>query len=261
MIDGTYKITFNGYKIGEAGQVVSWSDPNAFHTITLLTDGHGSIQSTSLTGRPGDVVTLSTEYSSYYRFDNYGLTGGGSLDGNTYTFGYEDATIQANFKTNSFTATGSFEKGSNTTIAPAGYRVTEYSTKDQYGIMNSFTGDIPSEWYSESNRWNPSNASSYNIAYTGKMSWTGNNGYTGSNLQLTAYMIVGSTNYDTYTSTQNANTKITFNYSKTRTVSDQGYIRVYGRGGVYRSHKTYASNLTYVANATSGTWSATGIAP
>lgn len=167
MIDGTYKITFNGYKIGEAGQVVSWSDPNAFHTITLLTDGHGSIQSTSLTGRPGDVVTLSTAYNTYWRFSGYQLTGDGSLVGNDYTFGTEDATICACYKKNAFTARGNWEKGSNVSTNTA--VVDSYvNVPAKYAVHTAHTGDIPASWYSTSNRWKPSNASAYSITLNPK---------------------------------------------------------------------------------------------
>jgi len=98
----TYKLTFGGSKIDAFGSTISWSDPNAYHTITLTTDGNGSIQSTTLTGRPGETATLNTNYSAYYRFKDYGLTGGGSIEGNTYTFGTSDATMSNGFIRNYF---------------------------------------------------------------------------------------------------------------------------------------------------------------
>lgn len=258
MKDGTYKITFNGYKIGEAGQVVSWSDPNAFHTITLLTDGHGSIQSTSLTGRPGDVVTLSTEYSSYYRFDNYGLTGGGSLDGNTYTFGYEDATIQANFKPNAFTAKGLWEHGSNTTAYNKYGDTRTTAIPLHYAYLTAHTGDIPTSWYSTNNRWNPSNANDYNAFLNPKAKAQLKLEYAGG---TTAYFCtrVGSTN----TEGQTFNSVGTHTYDKSFTTTTQanyaisGYLRMQG---LYNGNYWYAAGTAF-ADGYTGTWSATGIAP
>ena len=42
----------------------------AIYTLTLQTDGHGTIAATQTTGHAGDTVTLSNTYNTYYRFNN-----------------------------------------------------------------------------------------------------------------------------------------------------------------------------------------------
>ena len=75
--------------------------------LTLETDGHGTLSADVLSGFEGDTVTLSPTYNTYYRFSGYDCTGG-TIAGNTFTFGQEDATAKANFKVNAFTARGVF---------------------------------------------------------------------------------------------------------------------------------------------------------
>lgn len=257
MIDGTYKLTFDGSKINAFGSTVSWSDPNAYHTITLTTDGNGSIQSTTLTGRPGETATLNTNYSAYYRFKDYGLTGGGSIDGNTYTFGTSDATIKANFKPNTFTATGGWEKGSNLT-ASNGYgdtRSTAFPAK--YAIFGSVTGDVPNSWHSTSNRWNPSNASAYSITLHPKIGITTSRG-TGASTTATLQTVIngGATNSQSFV---NANGT----YEKTITSDKQSQYYVNGTftcKGHYNGYYNYAYIYYNTVNNV-GSWTATGIAP
>lgn len=259
MIDGTYKLTFNGYKIGEAGQVVSWSDPNAFHTITLLTDGHGSIQSTSLTGRPGDVVTLSTEYSSYYRFDKMSLVDGdGTLEGNTFTFGLVDSTICATFKVNEFTAKGLWEHGSNNSWTQKMNTQANYSIPMRYAYLTASTGDIPSSWHSTSERWNPSDASSYNIFLNPIAKVTINAQTTRATANCTFYTNLNGTNTNsqTFGGTNTYNKLITTATQGTCGITGEAHLRGYYNGSKYQS-----VTLTVNADSFTGTWSATGIAP
>lgn len=80
----------------------------AVYTLTLQNDGHGTIAATETTGHAGDTVTLSNTYNTYYRFNNYTVTGG-TINGSTFTFGTQNATAKANFKVNSFTARGNMK--------------------------------------------------------------------------------------------------------------------------------------------------------
>lgn len=238
------------------GEVV-WGVP-PFKTLTLYHSEGGTLTANELTGYPGDTINLSTAYNTYWRFSGYQLTGDGTLANNTYTFGDEDATICACYKKNAFTANGNFEKGSNATYQ-ASIGNTTTGAQNKYGVMTAHTGDIPASWYSTSNRWNPSNASAYNLAYTGKMVWTGaNQSYSYNVVWVTATMYVGSTTYNQQTwKLQGTNT---FSYSKTGTSTVQGNLRVYGNCSVQR-RRTGELTLTYVATGTNGTWTATGYAP
>lgn len=104
-----YKLQYNGMTLAYPGWngYVSWEKKPSFHTLSLQTDGHGTLTADTLTGFAGDTVTLSPTYNTYYRFSGYDCTGG-TIAGNTFTFGNEDATARANFKVNNFTARGNF---------------------------------------------------------------------------------------------------------------------------------------------------------
>ena len=77
------------------------------YTLTLQTDGHGTLAASKTTGYAGDTVTLTPTNNTYYRFNNYQCTGG-SIVGNTFTFGAQNATAKANFNTNTVTASGTW---------------------------------------------------------------------------------------------------------------------------------------------------------
>jgi len=80
------------------------------YTLTLQTDGHGTLAASKTTGYAGDTVTLTPTNNTYYRFNNYQCTGG-SIVGNTFTFGAQNATAKANFNTNTVTASGTWNFG------------------------------------------------------------------------------------------------------------------------------------------------------
>lgn len=268
MIDGTYKLTFGGSKIDAFGSTVSWSDPNAYHTITLTTDGNGSIQSTTLTGRPGETATLNTNYSAYYRFKDYGLTGGGSIEGNTYTFGTSDAIIQANFKPNAFTARGLWEKGSNVSVVGAGGSKTT-TVPAKYAYLTACTGEIPSEWHNTSERWNPTNANDYSATLNPKATfWFKVDQQCTSKAECYVYINGTKTNSQTlsFTTGGAGGIESTQYYNKTFNTTAQGLYYMAanltgaGRTNSY-SHYTYNATAQYNSTGTNGTWTATGIAP
>lgn len=77
------------------GEVV-WGVP-PYYTLTLQTDGHGTLTADTLTGYPGDNSILSYTANNDYAFSGYSIVGGGSIQNNTYTFGNEDGTVKAWF--------------------------------------------------------------------------------------------------------------------------------------------------------------------
>lgn len=109
-----YKLQYDGMTLAYPGWggYVSY-ESQSFKTLTLLNSEGGTLTANTLTGYPGDTVNLSTAYNTYWRFSGYQWTGDGSLVGNDYTFGTEDATICACYKPNAFTASGVWEKGSD----------------------------------------------------------------------------------------------------------------------------------------------------
>ena len=239
---------------------VSYEAAPAFKTLTLYHSEGGTLTANTLTGYPGDTINLTTAYNTYWRFSGYQWTGDGSLVGNDYTFGNEDATICACYKVNAFTATGTFEKGSDVTVnqkggtyyknVPAGYAITVYRTSG-----------VPTAWYATSNRWHPNGASAYKITINNKLSFTAYTRNGGDNAQFyTACSLLGSTETQKQTAVRNVyNTSWNYNVSFTSNVQNINYGYSARIGGVmYRNGGTY---VKYVAANTTGTWTATGYAP
>ena len=244
----------------------------AVYTLTLQTDGHGTIAATQTTGHAGDTVTLSNTYNTYYRFNNYTQTGG-TIAGNTFTFGNQDATAQANFKVNVFTASGGFEKGSNQTVT-SNQDLATAAVGPKYATRSYSTTNVPASYYATSNRWKPpTGLSGYQITLNTKMTVTAKTeaySYTGFFVKANFASLVGSTKYNTQSNTaqaQNTTKTYTWNYNKTLTsntlnanygisgnIQAQGYYR-------YSQGRRYGATATYVAANTNGTWTATGYIP
>lgn len=261
-------------------------------TLTLLTNGNGTLSADKLTGMPGDTVVLVPTNSSYYRLNSYSVTGG-TIENNVFTFGYTDATACANFGANYFTATGSFVKGGNVSTnaywtgdyysasatVPANYDASTNAML--YGIVDAYTGDIPSSWHIRNPQypkldppyfWRPTNAHNYSITAHPKMKFSGY--VPGSTVQLhkaavSAYTI-SSVNSNkskvesaSFISTGTGN--YTWLYDKTFTSDLTSYyfglsanLCVYHN---FASHSDTAPSAIYIASGTTGTWTATGIAP
>ena len=256
-----YKLQYNGMTLAYPG----WNgyvcyENQSFKTLTLLNSEGGTLTANTLTGYPGDTINLSTAYNTYWRFSGYQWTGDGSLVGNDYTFGTEDATICACFKPNAFTATGGWEKGKDINCAsPFGNAGTNTaSIGPKYAIHGSHTGDIPTAWYATSNRWKVTTTpSAYNITLNTKMKLGGRREGIYGSFKVTGWSFVGSTtsNSQSWTNTNPAW------YNKTFTSNITGVN--YGVDGkLYaETYIGYRNTASYFADGTSGTWTATGYAP
>lgn len=238
------------------------------YTLTLQTDGHGKLVANKTTGHKNDTITLTPTYSSYYRFNNYSVTGG-SVNGNTFTI-TANATAKANFKVNAFTASGGFEKGSNTAYSALGEGQKHYYNVRKYATTSYRTSNVPTAWYDTSNRWNPSNASAYKITVNPKMSVQVITPSMGSTYATASYATLFNNSYTNVASpTTGASNKGTtgyLNYNKSNlTASTQNTVSISSRitlqNGTYASVAKYCIKATYSANGTTGTWVATGYAP
>lgn len=236
------------------------------YTLTLQNDGHGTISANKVTGFAGDTVTLSTSYNTYYRFNNYSVTGG-TINGNTFTFGNGNATAKANFKTNNFTATGKFESGSNVQITGKGSSKST-DVPEKYAIYGAHTGNVPTAWYNTSNRWKPSNVSGYSMTLNTKMTFSGKTiwqGYRGGMSFATGTTMIGTTASNTRTYYKNDQGSAIWNYNETVTTTAQNVN--YGISGKLSITASYGqgdygyATATYIAASSTGTWTATGIAP
>ena len=263
---GSYSITgatltSNKFNFEESNVTAKGSFTQKTYTLTLQTDGHGKLAASKTTGHKGDTVTLTPTYSSYYRFNNYSQTGG-SINGNTFTFGSQNATAKANFKVNAFTATGGFEKGSNVTcnspVANNGENTANVGAK--YAVHGSHTGSVPTAWYNTSNRWKvTSTVSAYKITLNTKMKFGGgrNNTLGWGSWKTTGWSFVGSTT----SNSQNWTNKAAAYYNKSFTSNATGVN--YGVNGKLEA-SSYAgkrASAQYIAAGTSGTWTATGYIP
>ena len=231
-------------------------DPG-LRVLTLHTVGNGTVTATQLSGYPGETATITPTYETYNRFSGYELSGAGSIQDNIYTFGNENADLSAVFKPNTFTAVGSWEKGSNLT-ASNGYgdtRSTAFPAK--YAIFGSVTGEIPNSWHSTSNRWNPSNASAYSITLEPKIGITTSRGM-GATTTATLQTVINGVASNSQSFVNSNGT-----YEKSITTDEQSQYYVNGTftcHGYYNGYYNYAYIYYNTANNV-GTWTATGYAP
>lgn len=234
--------------------------------ITYLSDDHVQCTGDTTIYIPGGTgITLQTGYDTYYRISGYDVTGGTVENGVLIPTG--PCTVKAVQKVNYFTATGGWEKGSNVAASTTNYNASTVNVPAKYAVHVGHTGDIPASWYSTSNRWKPNGVSSYSITlhpimqFTGTASVTSNNN---PNRATTAISLIGSTTTQSQSFGTAGKTlgKSTFTYNKTFTTTTQNVN--YGISAKLQANHGYNGNpcsVTYVAAQTTGTWTATGIAP
>ena len=251
--------TMTGNKFAFAGEDVTVEGLYTDEGFPVVYESENGVHLTGDTqiAIPGVGVNLTTSYDTYYRTNGYDITGGYIENGMLYATAACTARLKS--KVNAFTATGGFEKGSNIACvansSPDGTRTTAVGTK--YCTHGAHTGEIPTSWYSTSNRWKPNNASGYSFTMTAKMYFTGGKGGSMASYGYTAWCVVGSTtsNSQSWGSTSPAT------YSKTLTTTTQNVnYGVAGKLAATRARSKPAT-ATYIATGTNGTWRATGIAP
>ena len=231
--------------------------------IVYENDGHGTCTGDKTIAVPGETVTLSTTYNTYYRLSGYQVTGG-TVNGNTLT-PTAACTARAVFKPNAFTATGNFEKGSNVSVSQNASYATTANVPAKYALHGAHTGDIPAAWYSTSNRWKvTSTVSGYKITLNPIMKFQINNDNASVNAYATACSLIGSTQTQTASWSYGKNSKTTATYSKSFTSNSTGVnygISAKIQANGYMSTQNYYGRCTYLAAQTTGTWTATGYAP
>lgn len=233
------QFTFDGYDVSAEANF-----EEAVYTLTLQTDGHGTIAATHTTGHAGDTVTLSNTYKTYYRFNNYTQTGG-NLNGSTFTFGNQNATAKANFKVNSFTATGDF--GSCVTSGKTGAANCTANS-----ILRAHTGSWPSNWPANGSVWSVSNASAYGVKANTTWEFGSN-----SKIYITGYgcVVLNGTIKKSANATINADVNSKTFTSNMAVNSQQGKLTISGR------KNPKSSTYTNYIKKTAGSWTATGYAP
>lgn len=264
---GSYSITgatltSNKFNFVESNVTAAGSFTQKTYSLTLQTDGHGKLVAGKTTGHKGDTTTLTPSYSAYYRFNNYSVTGG-TISNNTFTFGSQNATAKANFKTNAFTASGDWEKGSNVTAYGNNTDAENVGTK--YAIKKYATSNTPTAWYATSNRWKvTSTVSAYKITLNPKMTFSGKCQRNSNSLvaAATGLSLIGSTTTQSQSWSTHSATAQTWNYNKSFTANTTGVnYGISGKVATTGAAGQYGATATYIAANTTGTWTATGYIP
>ena len=256
----TFKLQYNNNTLTYPGWngYVCYEKPSGY-PITYLSDEHVSVTGDDLYLPGSEGLQLQSSYDPYYRID-YEITNGEIVDGLLVPSG--PCTVYAKDKINYFTATGNFEKGSDVATRPNSTGATAVNVSEKYALYVEHTGDIPSSWYANYNRWNPSNASSYYITLNPKMTLTLFEAARGTASTAIGVSLIGSTQSNSQTFVSNFNSTNNVYYNKTITTTTHTTYgvsaRLLGKGASNPSYHSYAK---YVANGTTGTWAATGIAP
>jgi uncharacterized repeat protein (TIGR02543 family) len=91
----------------------------ATHTLTLNANG-GTVSPPIVTQAAGTTYPLPTPTRSGFTFNGWTLSGGGSLSGNTYTFGTSNGTVMAQWTANAtnYTVSNNTDGGNPAFIAP-----------------------------------------------------------------------------------------------------------------------------------------------
>lgn len=256
-----FKFMFTGSDVTALGEYTDVGFP-----ITYLADEHVQCTGDTIIYIPGQSgITLQTGYDTYYRISGYEVENGTVENGILIPNG--PCTVRAVEKVNYFTATGNFEKGSNVTAAGKNDNAWNYANVPaKYALHVGHTGEIPSSWYATSNRWKPNDASAYSITLNTKIKFTATgNGQRPGRAAATGVSLFGSTQTASQSFETGANSfNVTWNYNKTVTTTTQNInYGLSAKIGGYLYYGGYRGNgtATYVATATTGTWTATGIAP
>lgn len=257
-----YKLQYDGMTLTYPGWngYVCYEKPSAY-PITYLSDEHVSVTGDDLYLPGSEGITLQSSYDTYYRISGYDITNGSIVDGKLVPTG--PCTIKAVQKVNAFTATGTWEKGSNVSAHAGKNSQQTKNIPAKYAIHGSHTGDIPTAWYNTSNRWNiNSTVSGYQITLHPVMKLSAYRGNGGSlTNKYTAVSLIGSTQTQTQTGSPGSTQAIEYNKTFTSNITGVNYgisgsMYVKSTGGYI-----YAANMYYFASGTTGTWTATGIAP
>ena len=215
---------------------------------------------------PGQGITLTTSYDTYYRTNGYEITGGYIENGLLYATAACTARLKS--KLNTFTASGGFEGGDQTIAKePTGtQKWNTYYFTPKYITASYKTSNVPADWYSTSNRWKvTSNVSAYSLNMNVKASLSGHCKYSQNyHVILSAYSFVGNSVSNGQSLYINSPVTGVLNYNKTVTTNTTGVF--YGLSAVTQFWKITASThntLTAINRAAgrTGTWVATGIVP
>jgi len=157
---GWYTALSGGKKVGNAGEsytvpgtvtlYAQWNDIVPTQYTLTLNPNDGTVSPSTVTQATGSTYALPTPTRSGHTFNGWTLSGGGSLNGNTYTFGTSNGTVTAQWTANSTnyivtvnsgTGGGSYAAGATVTItanaAPSGKTFDKWTTSDGVNFTNA----------------------------------------------------------------------------------------------------------------------------
>jgi len=209
---------------------------------------------------PGIGVNLTTSYDTYYRTNGYDITGGYIENGMLYATAACTARLKS--KLNAFTATGTWNKGSNVNKSRTSKSTSWETLYTSYAIHGAHTGNVPTAWYNSSNIWKPNGVSGYSMNMRAKatVQKTG-----GGNVSFRVYTVLnGSTTTNMQTWSNVEGNPVYKYYDKTVSTSYCSTAGYYIKSQYYANTNTtvsYAWGAHYLASGTNGGWTATGYAP
>jgi len=141
--------TLQSKMIAAADSAIQKLYPTTTYTLTLNANG-GSVTPNTVTQAAGTTYALPTPDRSGFTFNGWTLSGGGSLNGSTYTFGTSNGTVTAqwtadvtsyNVTVNSGSGGGSYAANATVTItaneAPSGKVFDKWTTPDGVNFANA----------------------------------------------------------------------------------------------------------------------------
>ena len=253
-------MTGNKFKFGEDDVVVEGLYTDEGFPVVYEADNGVHLTGDTEIAIPGVGVALTTSYDTYYRTNGYDITGG--YIENNMLYATAACTARLKSKLNAFTATGTWNKGSDVKKSSTSKSTSWQTFYNSYALHGAHTGNVPASWYSNSNRWQPSNVSGYSMNMRAKttVQKTG-----GGNVSFRVYTVL---NGKTTTNMQNwsnvvDNVKYMY-YDKTVSTTvctSYGYKIVSQYYANTDTTVSYAWGANYLASGTNGSWTATGIAP
>ena len=254
-----FKFMFTGSDVTALGEYTDVGFPITYET----TEGGTCTGDTQIFIPGSEGITLQTAYDTYYRFSGYDITGGSIVDGKLVPTG--PCTAKAVYKVNAFTASGGWEKGSDVNCN-SNYYASNANVPQKYATAAYKTNNVPSEWYEISNRWKPNGASAYSMTANPIMKFSAGNGSTVSvGCTNTAISLIDSTQTATGTvayTLGGGGGVATGQYNKTFTTTTQNvYYSISAKINYGNNGSNIYGTAAYIASGTTGTWTATGIAP
>jgi len=141
-LSGSGSLSGNVYTFGTSNGTVTagWMANVTNYTLSLNANG-GNVSPASVIQAQGTTYTLPTPTRSGYTFTGWTLSGGGSLNGNVYTFGTSNGTVTAGWTANvtNYTLTYNANGGTGAPTAQTMPANTDFNLSSTVPTRNGYT--------------------------------------------------------------------------------------------------------------------------